>query len=116
MQIQITLYCPNCQSAKIKKNGNKSYGKQNYLCKFCNRQFMVRHRSPTIGDHAIQYKGCHSSIIRRILLMLFRGVGIRDVFEIENISIKKVLSVLVKSVYALKPKQSHYEFLEVDGC
>ena len=31
MQIKITLYCPDSQSTKIKKNGNKSYGKQNYL-------------------------------------------------------------------------------------
>jgi transposase-like protein len=106
MQITITLHCPNCQSAKIKKNGKKSCGKQNYLCKFCSRQF--------IGDHVIQYKGCHSTIIHRILSMLVRGIGIRDVSEIEKISIKKVLSVLVKSVYVLRPKQSHYETLEVD--
>jgi hypothetical protein len=31
MKIEITLYCPDCQSAKVKKNGKKSYGKQNYL-------------------------------------------------------------------------------------
>ena len=28
MKIKITLYCPKCQGAKIKKNGRKSYGKQ----------------------------------------------------------------------------------------
>jgi transposase-like protein len=106
MQIQITLHCPNYQSAKIKKNGKKSCGKQNYLCKFCARQF--------IGNHAIEFKGCHSSIIRRILLMLVRGIGVRDISEIERISIKKVLSVLVKFVYVLHPKQLHYETLEID--
>ena len=46
--------------------------------------------------------------------MLVRGVGVRDVSVIEKISIKKVLSVLLKSVYVLKPKQSHYESFEVD--
>ena len=46
--------------------------------------------------------------------MLVRGIGIRDVSEIEQISIREVLSVLVKSVYILQPKQSHYEYLEVD--
>ena len=106
MQIHITLHCPNCQSAKIKKNGKKSNKKQNYMCRSCNRQFT--------GDHALQYKGCHSSVNRRILLMLVRGIGIRDVSVIEEISIRKVLSVLSKSVYVLKPKQSHYESLEVD--
>ncbi|MDR3327328.1 MAG: IS1 family transposase, partial [Prevotellaceae bacterium] len=38
MKIKITLYCPDCQSAKIKKNGNKKSQKQNYLCKNCGRQ------------------------------------------------------------------------------
>ena len=106
MIIKIILYCPDCQSAKIKKNGNKSYKKQNFLCKNCGRQF--------IGDHALCYKGCHSELSHKILKMLVRGVGIRDVAEIENISINKVLSVLVKSNHKIKPKQSHYDKLEVD--
>ena len=106
MKITITLHCPNCQSANIKKNGKKIDRKQNYFCKSCGRQF--------IGDHALTYKGCHSDIIRRVLLMLVRGVGIRDVSLIERISVKKVLSVLVKSTYVLKPKQFHYDSLEVD--
>jgi IS1 family transposase len=46
--------------------------------------------------------------------MLVRGVGIRDIAEIESISIKKVLSLLVNSTHTIKPKQSHYESLEVD--
>jgi len=106
MKIQITLYCPDCQSSKIKRNGKKPSQKQNYLCKDCSRQF--------IGNHALSYKGCHSSLIQKILLMLVRGIGIRDVAEIEGISIKKVLSVLVKSNHNIKPKQSHYDSLEVD--
>jgi transposase-like protein len=63
MKITITLYCPACQSANIfilsvaevKKNGKKSSKKQNYFCKDCGRQF--------IGDHALTYKGSHSSLI-----------------------------------------------------
>jgi transposase-like protein len=47
MQIKITLHCPDCQSTEIKKNGRKSYGKQNYFCKACGRQF--------IGDHALPF-------------------------------------------------------------
>ena len=34
MKIKITLHCPDCQGTKIKKNGRKSYGKQNYLVMF----------------------------------------------------------------------------------
>ncbi|KAA6328500.1 hypothetical protein EZS27_022614 [termite gut metagenome] len=46
--------------------------------------------------------------------MLVRGVGIRDISEIEKVSINKVLSVLVRSNHKIKPKQSHYDKLEVD--
>ena len=48
--------------------------------------------------------------------MLVRGVGIRDIAAIESISIKKVLSTLVGSNHILKPKpkQTHYDCLEVD--
>ena len=46
--------------------------------------------------------------------MLVRSVGIRDIAEIENISINKVLSVLVKSNHKIKPKRNHYDKLKVD--
>ena len=85
MKVQITLYCPDCQSPQVIKNGNKVNGKQTDRSKSCNRPF--------IGNHALQYKGCHSDLIQKILLMLVRGFGIRDVAEIEKISINKVLSV-----------------------
>ncbi|KAA6349999.1 hypothetical protein EZS27_002605 [termite gut metagenome] len=106
MNITITLHCPNCQSTKIKKNGKKACGKQNYLCKNCFRQF--------IGDHALTYKGSHSGLIHRILLMLVRGIGIRDISVIQEVSIRKVLSVLVNSHYVLTPRKSYYPCLEVD--
>ena len=89
-----------------KANGKKSCKKQNFLCKTCGRQF--------IGDHALSYKGCHSALTHKILLMLVRGIGIRDITEIEGISIKKVLSVLVRSNHIIEPKESYYDKLEVD--
>ena len=46
--------------------------------------------------------------------MLVRGVGIRDIAEIEEISTDKVLSVLSKSEHVITPKQSYYPCLEVD--
>ena len=106
MEIKITLVCPACEGETIKKNGMKNYGKQNYRCGDCGRQF--------IGDHALDYKGSRSDISHRIELMLVRGVGIRDIAEIEGISIKKVLSVLTKSKKNITPKQNHYDSLEVD--
>jgi transposase-like protein len=75
MKIKIKLYCPHCQGIKIKKNGKKYSGKQNYLCKNCGCHF--------IGNHALDYKGCHSSLIKHILLMMVRGIGVRDISVIE---------------------------------
>jgi len=106
VKIKIELHCPDCHSAKIKRNGRKSSGKQNYLCRTCGRQF--------IGDHALSYNGCHSGLKDKILLMLVRGVGIRDIAVIEGISIKKVLSVLANSRRKIVPKRQHYDTLEVD--
>jgi IS1 family transposase len=46
--------------------------------------------------------------------MLVRGVGIRDISKIEQVSINKVLSVLVRSHHKIKPQKQHYDSLEVD--
>jgi IS1 family transposase len=46
--------------------------------------------------------------------MLVRGIGIIDISVIENISVKKVLSVLVNSNRIITPKQQHYDSLEID--
>ena len=106
MEITITLYCPDCQRAEIKKNGKKSFYRQNYLCKSCGRQFT--------GNHALCYKGCHSERNSKIPRTPVRGVGIGYIAEIEKISIGKVLSVLTRSNHKIEPKQNHYDWLEVD--
>lgn len=106
MQITLELKCPTCLSDNIKKNGFKLYGKQNYQCKDCKRQF--------IGDHALSYQGCNSGITGKILHLMVRGSGVRDIAEVERISMGKVLRTLSESTYHIQPKQSHYECLEVD--
>ena len=89
MTLTIVLHCPDFQSANVKKNGKKSSRKQNYFYKECGGQF--------IGDHALTYKGWHSELIHKILLMLVRGIGIRDIAGIERISIQKVFIEVCKS-------------------
>ena len=93
--IKITITCPHCQGVNIVKNGKKSYGnKQNYLCKSCSKQF--------IRDYQLTYQDCHSQIKKRIQKMLCRGMGIRDIAYIEEISFKKILSTLVSSCTMLR--------------
>jgi IS1 family transposase len=36
------LTCPRCQLSHIKRNGHTYYGKQNYQCLLCDRQFVIR--------------------------------------------------------------------------
>lgn len=36
------LRCPRCQLSHINRNGHTYYGKQNYQCKLCDRQFVER--------------------------------------------------------------------------
>ena len=106
MQITLQIKCPTCLSNSIKKNGCKVDGKQNYQCKDCKRQF--------IGDHALSYQGFNLGITRKILHLMVRGSGIRDIAEVERISIGKVLRTLSESTDQIQPKQSYYESLEVD--
>ena len=107
MEIQIKLNCPSCQGTDIIKNGRKTYGdKQNYRCKGCGRQF--------IGDHALDYLGCHSKLWDLVKKAFVRGCGIRDIADIFSISIGKVLSLLVEHKVYPSPKKSYYDELEVD--
>ncbi|CEN49307.1 Insertion element IS1 1/5/6 protein insB (fragment) [Capnocytophaga canimorsus] len=52
----------------IKRTKNKTI-----FAKTCKRQF--------IGDHNLTYKGWASHIAAKILLLLARNVGIRDIAE-----------------------------------
>ena len=106
MKAQITIRCPSCLSLSIKKNGWKIYGKQNYQCKSCGRQF--------IHETELTYKGCQSFIEDKIRLMLVRGCSIADIVVIEQVSKYKVLNVLVQSDLTIKPKQQYYRKLQVD--
>ena len=82
MKTKITLYYPCCQGTNIRKNGTKSYGKQNYLCKDCHRQF--------VGDHNLTYRGCHSQADKNIWKMTVRRCGIRDICAITGHSRDKI--------------------------
>lgn len=106
MKTKITIKCPSCLSNSIKKNGKKIYGKQNYQCKDCHRQF--------VHESELTYKGCQSFIDDKIRLMLVRGCSVADIVVIEQVSKYKVLNVLVHSNHQIKPKQRYYRQLQVD--
>ena len=106
MKTQIIIKCPRCGSERIVRNGKKPNGKQLYKCRDCNRQF--------IADHEKTYKGTIAWFVGAIKRALVRGCGIRDVAIILDVSIGKILTILVTSRYDIEPRQQHYACLEVD--
>jgi IS1 family transposase len=60
------------------------------------------------------YQGWLSRVVRMVKIMLVRGIGIRDISAVLQISITKVLKVLKSTKYQIKPKQTHYNHLETD--
>jgi transposase-like protein len=80
MQITITRYCLNCQSAKIKKNGRKISRKQNYLCKTCGRLF--------IGDHSIVIQRMSFQPDTKDINVACPRMGIRNIAAIEKIILR----------------------------
>jgi transposase-like protein len=106
MQTAIEIKYPHCHSLNIARNGKKNKGKQNYRCKDCGPQF--------ISDYERTARGTLSRVKNMIKIMLVRGVGIRDMGIILEISITRVLKVLKSAGYKIKPKQTHYDCLETD--
>jgi transposase-like protein len=98
MQTQITIKCPKCKSEHIVRNGKKANGKQLYKCRDCNRQF--------IADHEKTYNGTLSTIVNKILMMMVRGSGVRDIAVVLSVSISKVLKTLIETSYDISPKKS----------
>lgn len=100
------MSCPCCQGAKIVRNGKKRYGKQNYLCRGCGRQFQEEY----------QYKGCEPLSKRLLLQCLCRGSGIRDSSHISQISRSSVLKLIKAKAeqIVIKPRQHTYSQVQID--
>jgi transposase-like protein len=103
MLTTIGIKCTRCQNSGITGNGKKSKGKQNYLRKDCGRQF--------INGRERTYNGPLSRVKSMIKIMPVRGVGIRDIVIILEISVTAVLKALTSMKYEIKPKQSRYDRL-----
>ena len=105
-KIKIKVRCPHCESLNVVKNGIKSTGKQNFLCKDCRRQFQF----------AYQNRGANPLIKKQILSSLLNGSGIRNasrVFHVSTSSILKLIENLGNKV-EIKPKKRCYESIILD--
>lgn len=75
------IFCPDCHSTKIKKNGHTHYGKQNYKCKECSRQF-VHGSSHIISEQT-------KELIRKALI---ERISLRGICRLFDVSLTWLLS------------------------
>lgn len=105
-KIQIKVNCPHCDSPKIKKNGVKGNGKQNFYCKNCRKQF----------QHEYVYRGANPQTQRRICVLALRGNGIRDLSVGFEVSATTVLRILRRWFARLTEPEAtgHYPVVIID--
>jgi IS1 family transposase/transposase-like protein len=103
--ITISVQCPHCSSTKVVKNGRKSNGEQNYLCKSCKKQFLWNYHN----------RGADPTTRRLIFNMLTNNSGIRDISRVLGISTSTVLAFLLReSRKTLTPKLQQYKSVQID--
>lgn len=78
------LTCPRCQLSHIKKNGHTYYRKQNYQCRLCDRQFVIRDElvSPQTKE--------------LIVLLLLERIFLRGICRVAGVSLCWLLNFLEK--------------------
>jgi len=83
-EITTTVKCPHCKGSKVKKNGKKSTGKQNFFCHGCKKQFQCHY----------VYKGANPHTKAMVRSMTLNGSGIRDIQRVLQLSIACILFTL----------------------
>ena len=103
-EVLIQVKCPHCEGTNIKKNGKKANGKQNYLCKICQKQF----------QDCYSYRGANPMLQKIAFKMALRGSGIRDIAEVLNLDPSAVLDKLRRAMRRVaEPKFEGCSFEEV---
>ena len=104
--IKIKVQCPHCESPKVVKNGKKSTGKQNFLCKDCRKQFQFVYTN----------KGSDPKVQRQIKSSLLHGSGIRDCSAVFSVSQRCVLNLILRLGQKVKiqPKRNQYDLIQLD--
>lgn len=96
--MSVSINCPHCQSHSLKKNGHTHYGKQNYLCKSCGRQFVENGQEWFISDS-------EKELIDKLLLERIPLAGICRVTGVSE----RWLQSYIKELYAGLPDELNAE-------
>lgn len=93
------LSCPRCQLSHIKKNGHTYYGKQNYRCKSCGRQFVEN--SQLIGQSKRE-------LVEKLLL---ERISLSGICRVLDISLTWLLD-FIEQVYQRNDKELNFSQAE----
>jgi insertion element IS1 protein InsB len=78
------LHCPQCRLSHIKKNGHTHYGKQNYQCLECGRQFV---------NHSQRIDAQTRDRIKKLLL---ERLSLRGICRVMNVSLQWLLPFIAQ--------------------
>jgi IS1 family transposase/transposase-like protein len=90
------LRCPRCQLSHIKRNGHTYYGKQNYQCKLCDRQFVVREENVSAEKREL------------IKSLLLERISLRGICRVVGISLCWLLH-FIESLYLANPEDLNFQ-------
>ncbi len=94
------MQCPQCESNKIVKNGRRK-GKQNYLCRNCNRQFI-----DTYDD-----RGDSQEIKKHCLTLYCNGLGFRAIERSTGVCHNTVINWVKQA--ASQVQEENYEIPQI---
>ena len=83
--------CPHCKNSNTKKNGHTQYGKQNYMCKDCCRQYVINGQDWFISDAT-------KSLIDKLLK---ERISLEGIVRVSGVNQKWLLSYIEKKYAAL---------------
>jgi hypothetical protein len=86
------MKCPHCRSSKIKRNGHTHYGKQNYQCIECHRQFVESGQEWFVDES-------DKELINKLLL---ERISLSGICRVCNVSQSWLLSY-IKELYSNLP-------------
>ena len=89
------LRCPRCQLSHIKRNGHTYYGKQNYQCKLCDRQFVLRHESVSQEKREL------------IKSLLLERISLRGICRVLKVSLTWLIN-FIERLYQSTPEDLHF--------
>src|SRR6266545_1530068 len=96
------LSCPQCGLSHIKRNGYTHYGKQNYRCKDCDRQFVED--SQHIGEE-------EKDLIKVLLL---ERLSLRGIRRVTGVSLTWLLDFIAE-IYAESPDDFNVKVCQARG-